>query len=53
MASKFGSYGEMNEGYTGDDVKGFSKIFGNQVKIYHSVNASQPPEGGDKEPSYG
>ena len=38
MASKFGSYGEMNEGYTGDDVKGFSKIFGNQVKIYHNVN---------------
>ena len=38
MSSKFGSYGEMNEGYTGDDVKGFSKIFGNQVKIYHKVN---------------
>jgi argininosuccinate synthase len=38
MASKFGSYGEMNEGYTGDDVKGFSKIFGNQVKIFHNVN---------------
>jgi argininosuccinate synthase len=53
MASKFGSYGEMNEGYTGDDVKGFSKIFGNQVKIYHSVNAPQPPEGGDKEPNHG
>lgn len=41
MASKFGSYGEMNEGYTGDDVKGFSKIFGNQVKIYHSVNSDE------------
>ncbi|MEJ6981020.1 argininosuccinate synthase [Pedobacter sp. P351] len=38
MSSKFGSYGEMNEGYTGEDVKGFSKIFGNQVKIYHKVN---------------
>jgi len=38
MASKFGSYGEMNEGYTGEDVKGFSKIFGNQVKIFHNVN---------------
>ncbi len=45
MASKFGSYGEMNEGYTGDDVKGFSKIFGNQVKIYHSVNPSGSLEG--------
>ena len=41
MASKFGSYGEMNEGYTGEDVKGFSKIFGNQVKIYHSVNSDE------------
>jgi argininosuccinate synthase len=38
MSSKFGSYGEMNEGYTGDDVKGFSKIFGNQVAIWHKVN---------------
>ncbi|WP_069660552.1 argininosuccinate synthase [Arcticibacter eurypsychrophilus] len=41
MSSKFGSYGEMNEGYTGDDVKGFSKIFGNQVSIWHKVNASK------------
>jgi len=40
MSSKFGSYGEMNEGYTGDDVKGFSKIFGNQVSIWHKVNDS-------------
>jgi len=41
MASKYGSYGEMNEGYTGDDVKGFSKIFGNQVKIFHNVNQDE------------
>lgn len=38
MATKFGSYGEMNEGYTGDDVKGFAKIFGNQALIWHKVN---------------
>lgn len=38
MNSKFGSYGEMNTGYTGDDVKGFSKIFGNQTIIWHKVN---------------
>jgi len=38
MSSKFGSYGEMNKGWTGDDVKGFSKIFGNQSAIYHLVN---------------
>jgi argininosuccinate synthase len=39
MSSKFGKYGEMNLGWTGDDVKGFTKIFGNQVAIYHQVKA--------------
>lgn len=39
MSSKFGKYGEMNNGWTGDDVRGFSKIFGNQTAIYHSVKA--------------
>lgn len=56
MSSKFGSYGEMNEGYTGDDVKGFSKIFSNQVKIYHKVNSPTPTlpgREGEKEPSNG
>lgn len=38
MSAKFGSYGEMNNTWTGDDVKGFTKIFGNQVAIYHKVN---------------
>ncbi|HVV04198.1 MAG TPA: argininosuccinate synthase domain-containing protein [Puia sp.] len=38
MSSKFGSYGEMNKGWSGDDVKGFAKIFGNQTAIYHKVN---------------
>ena len=38
MSSKFGSYGEMNKGWTGDDVRGFTKIFGNQISIYHKVN---------------
>jgi argininosuccinate synthase len=37
MNSKFGKYGEMNTGFTGDDVRGFSKIFGNQTAIYHLV----------------
>jgi argininosuccinate synthase len=41
MSAKFGKYGEMNTGYTGDDVRGFSKIFGNQVSIYHKVNNSK------------
>lgn len=38
MSSKFGSYGEMNNTWSGDDVKGFSKIFGNQTSIYFKVN---------------
>ncbi|MBC7874993.1 MAG: argininosuccinate synthase [Ferruginibacter sp.] len=37
MNSKYGKYGEMNTGFTGDDVRGFSKIFGNQTSIYHLV----------------
>ena len=37
MNSKFGKYGEMNNGWTGTDVRGFSKIFGNQTMIYHQV----------------
>lgn len=37
MSSKFGKYGEMNLGWTGEDVKGFTKIFGNQTMIHHQV----------------
>ncbi len=37
MNSKFGKYGEMNTGFTGEDVRGFSRIFGNQTAIYHLV----------------
>ncbi len=40
MQSEFGSYGEMNNAWTADDVKGFSKIFGNQTMIYHKVNGT-------------
>jgi argininosuccinate synthase len=40
MSSKFGKYGEMNSGWTGDDVRGFSKIFGNQTAIYHNIKES-------------
>lgn len=38
MKAKFGSYGEMNTGWTSGEVKGFIKILGNQNKIYHQVN---------------
>jgi argininosuccinate synthase len=40
MSSKFGKYGEMNTGWSGDDVRGFSKIFGNQTAIYHNIKES-------------
>ena len=40
MSSKFGKYGEMNTGWSGADVRGFSKIFGNQTAIYHQVQES-------------
>lgn len=38
MSSKFGKYGEMNQGWSGEDVRGFSKIFGNQTMIWNQVN---------------
>jgi argininosuccinate synthase len=41
MSSKFGSYGEMNNAWSGEDVKGFSKIFGNQAMMYHKINGTQ------------
>jgi argininosuccinate synthase len=40
MSSKFGKYGEMNNGWTGEDVRGFTKIFGNQTMIYQQVKES-------------
>ena len=38
MNSKFGKYGEMNTGWSGEDVRGFSKIFGNQTSIWWAIN---------------
>ena len=38
MNAKFGSYGEANRAWSGDDVKGFTKIIANQLNIYYSVN---------------
>ncbi len=40
MQSAFGKYGEMNSAWSGEDVRGFSKIFGNQNMIYHKVHQS-------------
>jgi argininosuccinate synthase len=38
MNSSFGHYGEESKGWTGEEVKGFTAILGNALKIYHSVN---------------
>jgi argininosuccinate synthase len=38
MNAGFGTYGEMNNAWTGDDVRGFTKILGNQTKIWQHVN---------------
>lgn len=37
MASKFGQYGEMNQGWSGDDVKGFTKILSNATLIQQGI----------------
>lgn len=38
MNASFGSYGEMNKGWTADEAKGFIKLSANQSKIYYHVN---------------
>jgi argininosuccinate synthase len=38
MSDKFGCYGEMNRAWSGADVKGFARIFGNQLSIYNKIH---------------
>ena len=38
MNSGFGEYGETVKAWTADDVKGFTKILSNSLKVYHMVN---------------
>ena len=38
MNAAFGSYGEINKGWSADDAKGFIKLLSNQNKIYKFVN---------------
>ena len=38
MSASFGSYGEINKGWTAEDAKGFIKIMSNQNKIYQHIN---------------
>lgn len=38
MSAKFGTYGEMNRAWSGEDVKGFTKMLANSSKIHRMVN---------------
>ena len=38
MNSGFAEYGEMNNAWTSDDVKGFTKMIAMPLKIYNAVN---------------
>ncbi len=38
MNSSFGEYGEINKNWTGEDVKGFTKMLANSMQIYKHVN---------------
>lgn len=39
MQSSFGQYGETNSSWTGQDVRGFTKILSTQSKIFNSVHS--------------
>lgn len=41
MNTGFGDYGEINKAWTGDDVKGFTKLMSNYLKIFNTVNKGQ------------
>ena len=38
MQASDSQYGEMNKGFTGEDVKGFTRILSNPMRIYYSIN---------------
>lgn len=37
MNNSFGEYGEQSRAWTADDVKGFTRVLGTQMKIYHDI----------------
>jgi len=39
MNAKFGSYGEKNLDWNAEEAKGFIKIYGNQVRMYHQIHS--------------
>ena len=38
MKASGATYGEMHEGWSGEDVKGFTRILGNATRLYHSLH---------------
>jgi argininosuccinate synthase len=41
MSADFASYGEMNRAWTAEEVDGFTKILGNQQRIWYAVNSKK------------
>ncbi len=41
MQAKFGSYGEMNKGWSSEEAKGFIKILSNASRIYQNTNKNK------------
>ena len=41
MNSSFASYGEMNRAWTAEEVNGFTRILGNQQRIWYAVNGKE------------
>ncbi|MFI3315928.1 MAG: argininosuccinate synthase, partial [Rikenellaceae bacterium] len=39
MSNKFGAYGETMANWSGDDIKGFAKIFGYQTSLHRKINS--------------
>ncbi len=40
MNNDFGAYGEMNNAWSGEDVKGFTKIMANQHRLFNHVRST-------------
>ena len=40
MNASFGSYGEMNRAWTAEEVNGFTRILGNQQRIWYDLNGT-------------
>ncbi|MCK4852945.1 MAG: argininosuccinate synthase, partial [Bacteroidales bacterium] len=38
MKASGATYGEMHEGWTGEDVIGFTRILSNPARLYHSIH---------------